>query len=83
MVLSDASGKKALLSNRLRSSLLGGHIKNLGSVSEKLQFSEVALLGSSTSSQAVSAATQPAKPQVAFGDFTGSTVAANTAYLAR
>ena len=69
VVLSDAAGKKALLSNRLRTSLLGGHIKNLGAVSEKLQFSEVALLGSSTSSQAVTAATQPAQPQVANGDF--------------
>ena len=81
MVLTNASGKRALLSKDLGSALSAGHLKDLGSVPATLKFNDVALLGQSTSKQEVSAATQPAKPQVTNGDFeTWSVDGANLPY---
>ena len=69
MVLTNGSGKMVLISKDLTSGATAGRIKNLGSVPSSLSFSDVALIGSSTSAQSYSAATQPSKPQVTNGDF--------------
>ncbi len=69
LVLTNAGGKCALVSKDMSTALTAGHIKNLGTVPTTLTFSEVALIGSSTSSQSSVTATQPSKPQVTNGDF--------------
>ena len=69
MILTNASGKCVLISKDLGSALAKGHIKNLGSVPSSVTFSDVAKIGSSTSSQSYASATQPGKPQITNGDF--------------
>lgn len=69
MVLTNASGKVALVSKDLGSAMSGGRIKNLGSVPSGLSFGDVALIGSSTSSQVSSSSSQPSKPQIKNGGF--------------
>ena len=69
MVLTNASGKAALVSNDLGSALAAGHIKNLGSVPTSLSFNEIALIGSSTGTQSYTSVSQPSKPQLTNGDF--------------
>ena len=69
MILTNASGKCVLISKDLGSALAKGHIKNLGSVPTSVTFSDVAKIGSSTSSQSYVSATQPGKPQITNGDF--------------
>ncbi|MBO7644280.1 MAG: hypothetical protein J6S62_04900 [Bacteroidales bacterium] len=69
MVLTNASGKCVLISKDLGSALTKGHIKNLGSVPTGITFSDVAKIGSSTSSQSTATASQPSKPQIINGDF--------------
>ena len=69
MVLTNASGKCVLINKDLGTALTKGHIKNLGSVPTGITFSDVAKIGSSTSSQSTASASQPSKPQIINGDF--------------
>ncbi len=81
MVVTNASGKRALVSKTLSSALSAGHIKDLGSVPASLKFSDVAVLGQDTSKQEFAAAGQPEKPQITNGDFeTWSVDGANLPY---
>jgi len=69
MTLTNASGESVLLSKDLSSAMTGGHIKDLGTVPTTIQFSKVALLGESTTSQSYSSVSQPSKPQLTNGGF--------------
>ena len=68
LLLTRSDGKMALVSKTLETAYVAGHLKK-ATVPSSLTFSDVAKVGSGTSSQQYATTSQPSKPQVTNGNF--------------